>query len=62
MREQWREVLRAGQVTLARNPGRGEGELGVLRPGLAPVRWRERYGPQQRHRARLNRPVFAWAR
>jgi hypothetical protein len=32
------EVLRMGRVTLASNPGRWEGELGVQKLGLAPAR------------------------
>jgi hypothetical protein len=32
------EVLQTGRVTLARNPGRGEGESGVQKLGLAPTR------------------------
>jgi hypothetical protein len=34
------------KVTLARNPGRGEGELGMLRLRLALTREGEHYGPQ----------------
>jgi hypothetical protein len=32
------EVLQMGRVTLARNPGRGEGESGMEELGLAPTR------------------------
>jgi hypothetical protein len=42
-------------VTPASNPGHREGKSGTLRPGLAPARKVECYGPKQGHRARLNR-------
>jgi hypothetical protein len=37
-REQRRECSRSVRVTLAKNPGRGEGESGVLWLGLVPTR------------------------
>jgi hypothetical protein len=36
--ERWREVLRVGRVTPARNLGCREGESGALKPGQAPTR------------------------
>jgi hypothetical protein len=40
-------VLRAGRVTPARNPCRGEGQLGALKPRLAPAREGKCYGPHR---------------
>jgi hypothetical protein len=48
-------------VIPARNLGREDRELGVLRLGLALVREGERYGPQPRFRTRLNWPDTACA-
>jgi hypothetical protein len=44
-----------------RNPGRREGELGTLKPGLASAREGECYRPQPGLEMGLNWPNTAWA-
>jgi hypothetical protein len=61
VREWRRKCSRQVEVTQASNPGRGEGELGVLRLGLALVREGEHYGPNQERGEGLNRLGVVWA-
>jgi hypothetical protein len=59
-RERWGESSGRVMVTPARNPGHREGELGVLRLGLASARVGGCYGPTQGYGVRLNWPVTVW--
>jgi hypothetical protein len=45
-RERWGERFGRVRVTLTSNPGRGERKSSMLRPGLAPAREGEYYGPK----------------
>jgi hypothetical protein len=62
MRERRREHSRQVGVTPASNPSHKELKSVALRPGLAPVREVECYGPNQGPGVGLNQPAIAWPR